>query len=230
MGIKAVFDHPLVYQWFQRAGGFFGARTKAIDAYLELEPNARILDIGCGPGFLLEKLPTDVRYTGFDTDAGYVTYAKKRFGGRGEFVCGPFDADAAAATGPADVVMMNGVLHHLDDDEARETLDVIATALHPGGVLFTLDGCYVDGQSPIARHLLKNDRGPNVRTETGYRDLLDGRFSSVEVHIESSLSRIPYTFIIMVAATSDQSTQAGAPAGDDVAKVADRDGGTGRLA
>ncbi|MEM9035262.1 MAG: class I SAM-dependent methyltransferase [Actinomycetota bacterium] len=202
MGLKDVFDHPLVYQRFQEAGGFFGARTKAIDAHLSIEPGARILDIGCGPGFLLDELPADIHYTGYDTDAGYIDFASGRFGARGDFVCGRFDAAAAAAHGTADIVMMNGVLHHLDDDEAQATLGVVSGALGPGGTLFTLDGCYVEGQSRIARRLLDNDRGEFVRTEAGYRGLLDERFPTVEVHIDSGWSRVPYTFIVMVATTA----------------------------
>ncbi len=42
-------------------------------------------------------------------------------------------------------------------------------ALRPGGRLVTADGCYLDGQSRIARLLLKMDRGRHVRTEAGVR-------------------------------------------------------------
>jgi len=199
MSIKKIFDHPLVYQWFQQAGGFFGARVKAIEAYLPMNPGDKILDVGCGPGFIVESLPEGVVYTGFDTDAKYIGYAQKRFGKRGEFVCGALDQAAAERYGPADIVMMNGVLHHLSDDEARETLGVIAKALCPGGRLFTLDGCDVEGQPAVSRYLLDHDRGPYVRTRSGYLGLIDDKFPFIEVHIESALSRVPYTFLIMVA-------------------------------
>jgi len=36
MGITDILKHPLVYQAYQNSGGFFGARLKAIAAYLPM--------------------------------------------------------------------------------------------------------------------------------------------------------------------------------------------------
>lgn len=199
MRIKNILRHPLLYQWFQEAGGFFGARIKAIDAYLKIEPGDRIIDIGCGPGFLAAKLPDGVNYTGFDTDRAYIDFAEKRFGTKGRFVRSSFDHTVAEKFGPADIVMMNGLLHHLSDEEVKSALEIVAKALRKGGVLFTLDGCYVSGQSAVSRYLLRNDRGAFVRTEVGYTKLLCDQFYNVEKHVDSTLSRVPYTFIITVS-------------------------------
>jgi Methyltransferase domain len=46
------------------------------------------------------------------------------------------DEQCAAEFGPADVVMMNGLLHHLDDDDALTTLRVVRRVLRPGGPPF----------------------------------------------------------------------------------------------
>ena len=64
--------------------------------------------------------------------------------------------------------MMNGVLHHIADEELRETLANVRDALKSDGILFTLDGCYREGQSRIAKWLLDNDRGEFVRNRDGY--------------------------------------------------------------
>jgi hypothetical protein len=114
-------------------------------------------------------------------------------------VCGFFDEDAAHRHRPVDVVMMNGVLHHLGDAEADGTLRVIKEVLRPGGKLFTLDGCFVEGQPALARLLLQYDRGQFVRTQEAYRALLTKHFGSVEVHIDKHLSWMPYTWITIVA-------------------------------
>lgn len=198
MNIKNTLKHPLVYQAFQVAGGFFGARLKAIRAYLPLQQGDKIVDIGCGPGFIAGHLPQGVSYCGFDIDGSYIAYANAKFGDRGAFVCGLFDEAAASRHRGADVVMMNGVLHHLSDEEADQTLDVVKQALGPGGRVFTLDGCYADGQPALARMLLKNDRGRYVRTQERYRLLMAKHFDSVEVHVDDSLSWVPYTWIIMI--------------------------------
>lgn len=197
--MKALLNHPALYQAYQNAGGFFGARVKAISDYLTLRPGMRVIDIGCGPGYILRHLPEGVDYTGCDIDESYIDHARRAFGHLGQFHCRYFDAAAARELGGADVVMMNGVLHHIDDGELRDTLSNVRDALTPEGVLFTLDGCYRNGQSRIARWLLDHDRGEFVRDEDGYDRVLRGAFAKVDLAIREDYSRVPYTFIIGMA-------------------------------
>lgn len=197
--MKQLLKHPALYQLYQELGGFFAARVSAIREYLDIQPSARIIDIGCGPGHILRHLPAGVDYVGFDIDEPSIAYARARFGQRGQFHCRLFDGAGVQEFGPADVVMMNGVLHHIPDAELTETLGHVRDVLKPGGVLFTLDGCYAPGQSRLAKWLLDNDRGVHVREADGYRALLEGTFSQVEMHIRDDYSRLPYTFAIGVA-------------------------------
>lgn len=199
--MKDLLKHPAIYQLYQELGGFFAARVSAIRDYLDIRPSARIIDIGCGPGHILRHLPAGVDYIGFDIDAPSIEYARARFGQRGQFHCRLFDAAGAAEFGPADIVMMNGVLHHIPDRELTETLGHVRSVLKPDGVLFTLDGCYAPGQSRLAKWLLDNDRGVHVRDEPGYRKLLEDAFPEVALHIRDDYSRLPYTFAIGVART-----------------------------
>jgi len=196
MGVKQLLNAPQVYQKFQEAGGFFGARQRSIQDYLNFEDGQRIIDVGCGPGFLANHLPKGIRYFGFDIDQTYIEYAKTHFSAKGSFYCEVFDAERAAAIGPADIVMMNGLIHHLDNDAARATLRAAHCALKRDGTVFTLDGCYRVGQSPIAHWLLRNDRGQFVRDEAGYRALLSSVFDDVTVHVREDLSWVPYTFAV----------------------------------
>ena len=197
--MKALLNHPALYQAYQNAGGFFGARVKAISDYLTLRPGMRVIDIGCGPGYILRHLPEGVDYTGCDIDESYIDHARRAFGHLGQFHCRYFDAAAAREFRGADVVMMNGVLHHIDDGELQATLSNVRDALTPDGVLFTLDGCYRNGQSRIARWLLDHDRGEFVRDEDGYDRVLRGAFAKVNLAIREDYSRVPYTFIIGMA-------------------------------
>jgi len=113
--MKAILDSPMLYHTFQRAIGGFSARVKAINEYLSLKQGQVVVDIGCGPGHIAAHLPRGVDYHGFDIEPQYIEYAKRHFGGVAAFHCRMFDADAARTLGLADVVMMNGVLHHMDD-------------------------------------------------------------------------------------------------------------------
>ncbi|MET4804160.1 methyltransferase [Bradyrhizobium sp. LB11.1] len=197
--MKAILNHPVLYQVYQNAGGFFGARVKAIADYLTLRPGMRVIDIGCGPGYILRHLPDGIDYTGFDIDQAYIAYAQRAFGHLGIFHCRHFDAAAAQEFAGADVVMMNGVLHHVADADLKTTLVDIRDVLKADGVLFTLDGCYSEGQSRIARWLLDNDRGEFVRDHAGYDQVLRGAFGKVNLAIRDDYSRVPYTFIIGVS-------------------------------
>ena len=181
--MKAILSHPALYQAYQNAGGFFGARIKAIADYLTLRPGMRVIDIGCGPGHILRHLPEGIDYTGFDIDEAYIAYARRSFGHLGTFHCRHFDATAAREFAGADVVMMNGVLHHIADDGLQATLADIRDVLRSDGVLFTLDGCYREGKSRIAKWLLDNDRGEFVRDRDGYDQVLRRAFGKVNLAI-----------------------------------------------
>lgn len=197
--LKKLLKSPSIYQAFQEAGGFFGARVKAISEFLALTPGMRIIDIGCGPGHIMRHLPDDVDYVGFDIDPSYIEYANREFGKRGRFYCRFFDESAAREFGPVDIVMMNGVLHHIPNAELADTLANVRAVLRSGGVLFTLDGCYREGQSGFRKWMLDNDRGEFVRDEPGYRGLLKQTFDTVDLHIRENYSRVPYTFVVGIS-------------------------------
>ena len=199
MALVDILQYPQIYQGFQSMGGFFGARIRAIDAYLNIRPGDHIIDIGCGPGFIVKHLPTSIRYDGFDIEKRYIDYARRRFPGRGSFHCRQFDLSCAASIGYADVVMMNGLLHHLDNADASALLGVARGALKPTGVLFTLDGCLRDGQSWLANWIVRHDRGRHVRSEDGYRRLLKEHYGTVKIFFREDLSLIRYPFAIGLA-------------------------------
>jgi SAM-dependent methyltransferase len=197
--LRRVLEAPAVYQGFQQLGGFFGARLKSMQAYLpRLSPGARVFDIGCGPGHIVEHLPKGVIYHGFDIEPDYIKFAKRTFADRGRFHLRQFDGSAAMQFGKANLIMMNALLHHLSDEDARALLTVARNSLTEGGSLFTLDGCLRDGQHPIARWMHTHDRGEFVRDEPGYRSILEGVFSDVKVHIREDLSWVPHTYCVTV--------------------------------
>jgi len=105
--------------------------------------------------------------------------------------------------GTFDIVMANGVLHHLEDQEVRLLTAAASRALKPGGRFCSFDGCFIDGQNPIARYLISKDRGRNVREPEEYKALVDPYFETVDLVIRHDMLRIPYTHAIMVATKGD---------------------------
>jgi SAM-dependent methyltransferase len=194
--LRDILAQARVYSLFARIVGATRGRQLYVQGYIRPKAGDRILDIGCGPGDILEALP-EVEYHGFDLSPDYIKSARKRFGRRGQFHVEAVSADLVKKYAGFDLVLATGVLHHLTDAEATDLFQVARTALKPGGRLVTLDGCFVDGQSAIARHLLRLDRGQFVRQPTEYLRLASKVFNKVESHLTDNLLRIPYTHIIM---------------------------------
>lgn len=194
--MRQILGRPEVYQLYQVAGGFFGARLKAFRDYVDFTRVRRVFDIGCGPGHIVNHIPPGIDYIGFDTEARYIDFANAKWRGRGRFVSDPFDRCAVEAYGRPDLILMNGVLHHMDDATAAQVVRDAADALTDDGQFFALDGCFRPGQSPIARYLLRKDRGAYVREAAGYEGIVRQAFPKTRVFVRDDLSWTPYTFAI----------------------------------
>ena len=59
---------------------------------------------------LSDRLPPQIDYHGYDTDAPYLEWARDKWRGRGSFHLGVFDATAADAYTDVDVIMLLGLL------------------------------------------------------------------------------------------------------------------------
>ena len=157
----------------------------------------KVLDIGCGPGDILEDLPV-VDYLGFDINPKYVQAAQKRFGRRGRFFCGDVGLTAIdQETASFDLVLATGVLHHLNDDHAVSLFKLARKALKPGARMLTIDGCFVRGQPKLARFVVSRDRGQYVREAAEYEKLAAQVFPQVKSSVRHDLLRIPYTHVIL---------------------------------
>jgi SAM-dependent methyltransferase len=172
------------------------ARVAYARQYLDVKPGERVLDLGCGPGDILSALP-DCEYIGIDLEERYIDAAKKRFGGRGTFRCEPLEHFVLEAPESFDLVMANGVLHHLDDPKADAMLRLAARAMKRDGRMVTLDGCYIQGQSRIAKALLRRDRGKFIREASAYLKLANRHFKDVRSDVRHDLLSFPYTLLIM---------------------------------
>jgi SAM-dependent methyltransferase len=191
-GIRTVLSQPAVYSAFQRLMGAYDDRERYVRDFLRPAAGMRVLDIGCGPADILAHLP-DVEYFGFDISEQYIEKARQRFADRrAQFACKHLTPDDLATLPRFDRVIAIGLLHHLDDETALGVLRMASSRLAPNGRLVTLDPCFAADQHPLARWLVKSDRGQNVRTRAGYEALALGAFERVQATVRHK-RWIPYT-------------------------------------
>ena len=198
-GIRSVLSFAPVYNLLMRALGSDRSRTLLIEQYLRPREGDRILDIGCGTGAILEFLPPGVDYHGMDLSAQYIAAARSRFGGRGNFQVGDVNELVAQDEAGFDIVMALGLLHHLEDEEVRRLAESVARLMAPTGRFITLDNCFTEEQSAVARTLISWDRGQNVRQPDQYQALLGEVFGQVSCDVRHDLLRFPYTHVIFEA-------------------------------
>jgi len=93
--------------------------------------HARLLDLGCGPGWYTEKLTRFGEVTGIDLSDEAIAVARARYPGI-TFIAGNL-YDVPLAGGYFDVVVSQEVIDHVED--AAAFLERAADALKPGGHL-----------------------------------------------------------------------------------------------
>jgi SAM-dependent methyltransferase len=196
--LAAGMERPGIYRRVQALAGWDRGWRIFVADHLRPRPGERILDIGCGPAELLRWLPP-VRYLGVDPSEACIRACQCRFDGRGRFLHGTVAALAAEEPEPFDTVLMLGVLHHLDEVEARAAVAQAARLLAPGGRLVSLDSCRQPGRPWIERALAYADRGAWVRDEAGYRALVEPWFAQVGCQPLHHLLRLPSTHLLMEA-------------------------------
>jgi SAM-dependent methyltransferase len=197
-GLKRVLSGAALYSLVQRLVGAKRSRRLLVSRHVRPVSGERVLDIGCGPGELLDELPA-VDYLGLDLNPRYVEAARRRYGDRGSFKCADVREIDVSHEAPFDLVLGIGILHHLDDGDAHTLLRLAASALARGGRMITFDGVFVPGQPRAARWLIERDRGQRVRTVDGYMTLVEHHFASVRKTVAEDLLRVPYTHIVIEA-------------------------------
>jgi SAM-dependent methyltransferase len=110
----------------------------------DLQPPGRILDAGCGRGYVAERLLAlfpNAKLVGFDFSPEIVEEAQHRLGGRARIVCASFEEDWPAALGEKDfdLIVCVQALHHVPDVLKRVTIGRFVELLRPDGLYLQSD-------------------------------------------------------------------------------------------
>lgn len=179
-GLRAALTIPRVYELTQAA---LYRRSAHEDRVRSLFPGLgstirRVLDIGSGPAAFLAQYGrlAEFEYVALDPSPAYIAKAEERFPGRGTYLVGTTGTVDADALGLFDLVVADGVLHHVSDAEAVAIARFARRRLAPAGRFVTFDPVRVPGQHPFAALLMRMDRGARIRTADEYRALLSEGF------------------------------------------------------
>ena len=194
---KWLLDLPRAFDLDQRLIGAPKSKQLFVDGYVRAKPGDQVLDLGCGTGALLRGLQQGVEYVGVDVDRAYVERARERFRGRGTFVCA--DVTAFRPSTRFDVVIAYGLLHHLDDEHLRRTLEVARDALDAQGRAVFAEPCSTPDQGPLERALMNHDRGAHIRSADRYVDAMREFFAEVAADVVAGTYRIPFTIVVLEA-------------------------------
>jgi SAM-dependent methyltransferase len=160
--------------WAYRAwqAPFAESKLRPLLASTDLSRVRRVIDVGCGPGTNARHF-TNVDYLGLDINPGYIVDARRRHGR--DFRVADVSRLEPGAIEPSDMILLNSLLHHLDDDEVGRTLAALRPLLVPGGAVHILDLVRPDGLS-IPRLMARLDRGQYARPLDAWRRLFTAHF------------------------------------------------------
>lgn len=174
MPIGDLLSHPAVYRLWQSP--FAAQKLKPVVESGRVSAARRVLDLGCGPGTNARSFDRAEAYVGIDLSEAYVAYASKHFSG---------DFRVADVTvgqpdlGKFDLVLMNSLMHHLDDVSAGLLLSRIPALVAPGGEVQIID--LVLAEAGLPRRLAPADRGAFPRSVDSWREMVSSAMQATEV-------------------------------------------------
>jgi SAM-dependent methyltransferase len=169
----AVMENALAYRLWQAP--FLEAKFEPIRRHNDLSRVRRVLDVGCGPG---SNCPIFVEqdYLGIDINPEYIAFARKRYGRAFEV------ADATQYRPdpgkPCDFLLLNSLLHHLDDQQVANMLRPLSQIVSPDGHLHVID-LVLPPERGLPRYFARNDRGDHPRSLAEWEKLLTRDFEKV---------------------------------------------------
>ena len=199
-GLKRLLTIPRFYELFQKFLGGDHAKRWLARNFWKPRSGEVIVDIGCGSGTILEFLPPDIEYLGIDISEEYIRSARRKFSDRAVFFQGTahdFVNQNDSYCGSVDLVLCNGLLHHLSDGEAFEVLELSKRLMKPDGRLVCLEATFLARQTRLSRWILNRDRGKHIRSEQDWKKLFGQAFESYSTQILTGVLRIPYTHIVI---------------------------------
>jgi ubiquinone/menaquinone biosynthesis C-methylase UbiE len=185
-------DRPRAYDVFVTIAYLGGRRAAFTRVATAAKPRAgdRILDVGCGTGYLSRILAPVVmptgHVTGVDPSRAMIDYATARALDNCTYVQGE-GQDLPFSDGSFDLVVSTLAVHHIPADARPEALRQMFRVLRPGGRLFIAE--FRPPANPLAGRLIGALTGPAMRHAP--RELLGTLIPDAGFQVESE-GDLPY--------------------------------------
>ncbi|MEO8275540.1 MAG: class I SAM-dependent methyltransferase [Thermoanaerobaculia bacterium] len=169
----ALLESPVFYRLWQRP--WANAKLEPLRRHNDLVAIRRVLDLGCGPGtnsLVFEHCD----YVGVDINPRYIEQARQRF--HGEFIVADLRDLTLESSGRFDFILLNSLLHHIDDAGVRTILSKARELLTDDGAIHILDLVLPDKAS-VARSIARADRGDYPRPAAEWRRIFSEEFMEV---------------------------------------------------
>ncbi|GAA2271024.1 hypothetical protein GCM10010149_10630 [Nonomuraea roseoviolacea subsp. roseoviolacea] len=185
-------DRPRMYEAFSSVAYLGGRRAAFTRVATAARPRAgdRVLDVGCGTGYLSRILAPVVtpsgHVTGLDPSPAMIEYATRHAPANCTYVTGE-GQDLPFPDGSFDLVVSSLAVHHIPVEARPEALRQMLRVLRPGGRLLIAE--FRPPAHPLARHLVGAMSGPAMRRDP--RDLLGTLVPDAGFQVESE-GDLPY--------------------------------------
>lgn len=181
---------PNLWLLFQRLiGGSKDKQALALSVFSdrggEGEKKKHILEIGCSVGNIADafrSLP-HIRYTGIDIDKSVITVAQSRFTGTGfQFLHESMEEHIKREI-QYDIILVAGILHHIDDKTALDILKQTAPLSKLGTMVLIYDPVILKKSDPFYMHwFYKLEQGQLMRDEQSTKKLITDAGMTISSH------------------------------------------------
>ena len=171
--VVRLLEQPTVYLAWQRP--FASSKLSPAWRHNTRSTIRRVLDVGCGPGTNSAEF-AGLDYLGVDLNPSYIAHARRKHDAH--FEVADVRTNAVPGRGTYDFVLVNSLLHHLDDDSVSSLLAGLRAYVSDDGHIHVIDLELPESRG-IPRALALGDRGNYPRSLRAWRALLTAHFDEV---------------------------------------------------
>ena len=157
-------NFPRLWLLFQRLIG--GTKDKSALALSAWQGQRNILEIGCSVGNIADSFRgKNINYTGIDIDDKVIDVAQKRFAGTGFNFIHTSVEEHAKSGARYDLILVAGMLHHLDEATAIAILQETRALSAPDATVCIFDpDALIPSDSAYMRWFYKLEQGQFIRS------------------------------------------------------------------